>query len=197
MKKDRQAKMIASSITNAINEQQSKDTLATIIANEVTSAMEDHAANSGSNSSTATPSAAPTADQINYYLGRAAEEVNNAIRDTDFALGEILVGENPEITNIVTGDDGTTKVSAVKSFKVDDVRDVPKVIDAMSKIAVRPEFAKYIAVSMQKNPDSVIMNLTITLPKAFVDSIDGGDFKKRAALVDKAISKILDAKLGD
>ena len=176
--------IVGSAINSSVNKEAYNKKMAKMVASEVEESMQ-----------ISVPQVGETPERVQYYLERAVQEVSNALADINFELSNILMGEEHEILDITSDSAGTTQVVVLKPFKIEDIRDISNAKNALSKLKIGEKFAKYVAVEVTPNSDLLAVKLTISLPKEYVDYIGGDDYRKRAAAVDKAISKTIDTFL--
>lgn len=169
-------KVFASEVSKAVRANQSKDALSAMVAETVAETVQNEVDN----------------DRVEYYIYRGLEEISNGVKDANFELGGIMTSDKPVITNIVTGENGNTKVLANKCFTVTDPRDITRARERLANVTVGGNFAKYVGVRVDEATDKICLNIVISLPSKYVDSIGGDDFRKRPAVVDKAVKKLLD-----
>lgn len=157
-----------------------KDTVS-IIAESINSSLEENAQN--------------VSEKISYYIKRALEEIANNIQDINFDLNNILTADNAEIVDITTDEKNITYVYITKQIKLEDMREMNKVREALKAITISSKFSKYVSLSVEGNSENLVLKVKLVLPQAYVNSIGGEDYKKRNSAVDKAVKKLVESSL--
>lgn len=142
-------------------------------------------------------------EKIEYYLGRACEELANRLKDIRFESDNNFTGARCEIIDVTTADSGETKVSVIKQLNVIPTRETKSEVDSLlgklRSLAIPTKFASYLSVSSNAGDDgaSVELNIIFNLPAEYLEVIGANDFLKRPTIIAKEIKKLVEDYLNN
>lgn len=171
------------------------------VVNAVVADKEDEKKEEAENKAPSKIDEMPPNKQI-YFISLALRDIKNIIDVANFNLNGSLKKQKPVITEVYFNRDGSGSVDVTIPFEYtpkeegkEDFSDVTGAFD----LELRPEYKELVAYKVitptVKHPE-VSIEMTITLPKAYLQSIDATNFNTRNKVLTKNVEGLLKKELG-